>query len=162
MDHMGRERRKLGPDEVRKPLGDLIREAIRKRMSEARVQTAVWVTTTNLGWVRWPLEDGRFAYCGIRRRGDFLTGEIGVAIAELELDELTMVNSPAGAPYEACRIQLGMLLHGHEKWWSTGGSEKTLIERLDWLATQMRQQMFSFLSVTTPPRAEPGNPERAA
>jgi len=152
MDYRGRDRRRGDPGAERKPFGELVRTAIRARMSEARASSARWQTTDNLGWVRWLREDGRYAYCGIRRRGDFLTGEIGVAQVELELDELTLVKSPADAPYEACRIQLGMLLHGHEKWWSAGGSEKTLMERLDWLATQMRQQMFSFLQVTTPPQ----------
>ncbi len=45
-------------------------------------------------------------------------------------------------------IALGHLLHGHEKWWSSGGSEKAFLERLDWLALQLRLRLHSALTVS--------------
>jgi hypothetical protein len=91
--------------------------------------------------VRWEGEDGRFIYCAIRRRMDSLTGEVGVASEPLELEQLPFVNAPKDANLQGSRIQLGLLIHGHDKWWSTGGTEPGFHDRIDWLAQQLGLQL---------------------
>lgn len=146
------DRRRNASNSDRQPFGALVRTAIRNRIRESRAHAVFWQSSPNLGWSRWAREDGRYAYCGIRRKLDWITGEMGVAQKPLELDQLTLIHSLVPPPGEACRIQLGMLLHGQEKWWSSGGTEEGLIERLDWIALQMQLRMYSFLSSAAPPR----------
>jgi hypothetical protein len=149
------ERRGRAPNPNRPTLGALVRIAIRNRIRESRAEDALWQSSHNLGWVRYACEDGRFVYCGIRRKMGWITGEMGIAHEALELDQLTLVNAiPSSAPGMTCRIQLGMLLHGTDKWWSFGGTEKGLTERLDWIALQMNLRMFSFLASTAPLRVQ--------
>jgi hypothetical protein len=112
----------------------------------------LWHSGNNLGWARWACEDGRFAYCAIRRKLGWITGELGVARHPLEFDELTVIHALAPPEGDGCRIQLGMLLQGREQWWSFGGTETGLIERLDWIALQLQLRMYSFLSATAPVR----------
>ena len=143
-----KERRQGEARADRATLAMLARDALRLRVNESRAYSAQWTLASNLGWVRWEREDGRHVYCGIRRRMDWITGEIGVSTVPLELDELPLVTSLASVRTNAFRIQLGMLLHGQDKWWSSGGSEKTLLQRLDWLAQQMQMQLLSVTSST--------------
>jgi len=151
MDFAEKERRKPTVPVERPTFGVLARVALMRRVAGARLHDAHWCSRPNLGWVRWPHEDGRLVFCGMRRRMDWITGEIGVSATEVELDELTLVQSLAAASGEGFRIQLGLLLHGQDKWWSSGGSEKSLGERLDWLAQQMQLRLFSLLSASPPP-----------
>ncbi len=137
----------------RATFGSLSNAALRTRIPEARSLEAIWTSQPNLGWVRWPRADGRFVFCAIRRRLDWITGEIGIGPDPVHVDELLLVTTLADAKATGCRIQLGMLLHGQDKWWSSGGSEPTLVERLDWIAMQMQLRLFSIVSATTPPRA---------
>jgi hypothetical protein len=153
MERSGQERRRLAPNTVRKTFGELSTAAIRARVRESNAYAAHWVTVPNLTWVRWVREDGRYVYCALRRRMDWLTGEIGTAPEPMGLDELKLVMTPAEASCDSCRIQMGTLLHGHDQWWSSGGSEKSLVERLDWIAQQMRLRIHSFLSATMLPPA---------
>jgi hypothetical protein len=140
------------PDRV--PFGTLVRTAIRNRFRESRAPEAVWQGGSNLGWVRWACEDGRYFYCGIRRKNGWITGELGIASEPLELDELKLIQALTPSAGDAFRIQLGMLLHGQEKWWSFGGTEKGLNERMDWIAQQLQMRMYSFLSSSSvPPQA---------
>jgi hypothetical protein len=112
---------------------------------------ARWVVAPNLAWVSWPREDNRHVYVALRRKLDFITGELGASIEAVELDSLPLVTTPAEGPPGGCRIALGSLLHGHAKTWSSGGSEKALIERLDWLAQQINLRLYAFVGSTAPP-----------
>lgn len=153
MERSDSERRKVNPKVPRTPFGELVRGAMKRRVTGARAHDAHWEIQPNLTWVRWAREDRHHVYFAIRRRGDCVTGEIGVAPWPLDLDELPLVRQVGDAPRDGCRIQLGFLLHGHDKWWSSGGSEPALIERLEWLGQQMQFAMSSFLSSVIDPAA---------
>ena len=128
-----------------------------------RAVDTLWHSSPNLGWARWAGEDGRFVYCGIRRKLGWITGEMGISHQPLEIDQLTLVSAiPSSAPGLTCRIQLGMLLHGTDKWWSFGGTEKGLAERLDWIALQMNLRMFSFLASTASLRVQSADGEETS
>jgi hypothetical protein len=159
MEHPKPERRGRAPNPSRQLFGDLVRFAIRGRVRETRAVDTMWHSSANLGWARWAGEDGRLIYCGVRRKHSWITGEMGISQQPLVLDQLTLVPSLTPVPAEECRIQLGMLLHGTDKWWSFGGTEKGLVERLDWIALQMNLRMYSFLASTPPPRARATNDE---
>lgn len=151
MQHSRKERRGI-PGVERKTFGELVRVAIRRRVPDARSSVATWTTAPNLGWARWAREEGRYAYCGMRRRHDGITGELGVSLTAVDLDQVPLVHSLTSPPAEGCRVQLGTLLNGQEQWWSSGGSEKTLIERIDWIAVQLQLRMLAFLSSTSASR----------
>jgi hypothetical protein len=146
-----RERRKDGPQSNRRTFGELAKVALQLRIRDARGPDPRWVVQQNLAWVSWLREDGRHAYASLRRQSDFITGELGASTAPAELDDLPLVATLAEARAEGCRIQLGSLLHGHSKTWSAGGSEKALIERLDWIAQQLHLRLYAFMASTTPP-----------
>lgn len=138
-------------DAPRASLGQLAHEALRRRLPETRAAGTHWEAGPNVGWVRWVTEDGRFVYCAIRRRAHLITAELGVAAAEVPIDELPRVTAMSDARGDGWRIALGPLLHGHEKWWSSGGNEKAFLERLDWLALQLRLRLHSALTVSPVP-----------
>ena len=148
MERSGQNRRRVAPSAERAPFGALVSGAIRRRIPESSGHATHWSVASNLGWARWQREDGRFVYCAIRRRLDWLTAELGSAPGPLELDHLELVHAIEHAHGEGCRIQLGMLTEGHDKWWSSGGNEKSLNERLDWLAQQMKLRMHAFLAAS--------------
>ena len=127
--------------------------ALRRRIREMRSGEAHWAIGHNVGWVRWDLEDGRHAFCAIRRRADLLTGELGVSHAPVDIEFLPLRSKPAGAGVEGCRVSLGDILHGREQWWSSGGTEKGLHDRLDWIAQQLQMRLRAFLTETTLPEA---------
>lgn len=145
MEPIGRERRNTAPPGTRPPFGELVRIAVRLRIRDTRAEDAVWTSSPNLAWVRLPREDGRQLYYAVRRRLDWLTAEIGASPGPMDLEELSLIQSLDDLRVDGCRIQLGPLLHGQDRWWSTGGSAKTLSERLDWLALQMQLGMNSLL-----------------
>jgi hypothetical protein len=150
-----RERRKNSPPGDRRSFGELAKAALNLRVRDARVADARWVVERNMAWVSWKREDSRHAYACIRRRLDFIGAELGASIEPAEMDALPLVTTPAQAPPQGCRIELGSLLHGHAKTWSAGGSEKALIERLDWLAQQLSLRLYAFMAATAPPATEP-------
>lgn len=151
MSYSGRERRKREPDDPRRPFSDIAVESIRTRIRETRDDEACWEQGVNLAWVRWKIDDGRFAFCALRRSFDFLTGEMGVSPVEVGIEDLPLIEKVAQAMPAGCRIRLGHVLQGHDRWWSSGGSEATLIWRLGWLAMQMRLRLKSFLDSSAPP-----------
>ncbi len=134
-------------DVPRASLGQLAHLALRRRLPESRTAGTRWEASANVGWVRWPTEDGRFVYCAIRRRSHLITAELGVATMDVSIDELPRVTAIADARSDGWLIALGHLLHGHEKWWSSGGNEKAFLERLDWLALQLQLRLHSALAV---------------
>ena len=150
MEQDNRERRSSEPSARRRTFGELSRAALTTRVRDSRNSEARWVVAPNLAWVSWPREDGRHSYVAIRRRSDFITGELGASLEPVELDSLPLLTTTDGAPASGCRVELGSLLHGHAKTWSSGGSEKTLIERLDWLAQQLSLRLYAFMAATAP------------
>ncbi len=151
MSYRGRDRRKPVGDEPRRAFGDLAALAIRRRIRETGSDGAFWEHTPNLAWARWCAEDGRFAFCGLRRNVDFLTAELGVSPVEVHLEDLPLVEAIAMAMPTGCRIRLGHMLQGHDRWWSSGGSEPSLLWRLDWLAHQAHLRLRPFLDAAAPP-----------
>ncbi len=150
MAYSGRERRKRDSEGPRLSFGELAAEAMRTRIRETRVDDAHWAHTVNLAWVRWRIEDGRYAFCGLRRSFDFLTGEMGVSPVEVDLNDLPLIEKHDQAMPAGCRIRLGHVLQGHDRWWSSGGTEDTLRWRLGWLSQQMRFRLKSFLDASAP------------
>lgn len=142
------ERRRAQPQKARRSFGELAQDALKFRMRDARVASARWTVQTNMTCVTWTREDGRHAYACVRRKLAMINGELGVSSDPAELDDLPVVDSLKDALPDGCRIPLGMLLHGHAKSWSSGGSEKALIERLDWIAQQLSLQLHAFMSAT--------------
>jgi hypothetical protein len=143
----GPERRKPVPgDKPRASFAELAAAALRTRLRETRDEGACWEHSPNLAWVRWPTEQGGFAFCALRRRFDFLTAEMGYSPVPVSLDDLPMVESIREAMPAGCRVRLGHVLQGYDHWWSSGGSEPSLVWRLDWLAHQLRFRLHSFLS----------------
>ena len=140
--------RPTGPGTKRRTFGELAGEALRLWVHEARFAEARWKVGTNIAWVSWKREDGRYAYACIRRKLAMINGELGVSLGPADLDMLPVVAATDEAAREGCRITLGHLLHGHTKAWSSGGSEKALIARLDWLAQQIHLRMMSFMAAT--------------
>lgn len=124
--------------------------AISGRFRDSRGASTRWVEAVNLAWASWQREDGRYTFISLRRSSNLITGELGFASAPIDLDALPLVTNPENAPSDGCRIQLGFLLHGHSKTWSAGGSEKALVERLDWIAHQLEMRLYAFMSATNP------------
>jgi hypothetical protein len=145
-----RERRRQESSAVRRTFGELSRTALQARVKDSRHHEARWVVAPNLAWVTWPREDHRHTYVSLRRTLDFITGELGTSLEPVEIDALPLVTTTDKAPPSGCRVQLGSLLHGHAKTWSSGGSEKALIERLDWLAQQLSLRLYAFMAATAP------------
>ena len=152
MDRGMRERRDTAPPGERRTFGTLASAALKLRVRESRVPGVRWVVETNLAWVSWPREDERRVYTGLRRTKSLITGELGASPSDVLLDELPLIQSLAEARAEGCRIQLGPLLHAHDKTWYAGGSEPALIERLDWLSQQLQLKLHSFMAATRTPQ----------
>lgn len=150
MEQENPERRRPETSARRRTFGELSRTALHTRVKDSRHHEARWVVAPNLAWVSWPREDHRHTYVAIRRSMDFITGELGTSLEPVDIDSLPLLTSTDRAPATGCRVQLGSLLHGHAKTWSSGGSEKTLIERLDWLAAQLSLRLYAFMSATAP------------
>ena len=150
MDRANQERRAggKGAKPERQPFGTFVRTALRYRLPESRHADAHWWSGPNITWVRWQREDGRYLYCGIRRRRDWLTGELGIAADPLEFDELTVTKSAGGLTVAGTRIPLGYLVSGHDQWWTTGGNELGFTDRLDWLAQQLKLRLHTLSTVT--------------
>lgn len=144
------DRRDNTPSPLRKPFSALARQAITGKFRETRSPSARWVEATNLAWVSWKREDDRHVYVSLRRVSSLITGEIGFSNEPVDLDTLPQVTNAQECPVEGCRIPLGFLLHGHSKTWSAGGSEKALIERLEWIAQQLSMRLHAFMTSTTP------------
>lgn len=134
----------------RRPFKELAQTAILARVKESRQHDAGWILAPNLAWVLWAREDSRLAYVAIRRHLDFITGELGTSLEPMDIDSLPLLTSTDKVPASGCRVALGSLLYGHAKTWSSGGSEKTLIERLDWIAQQLNLRLYAFMAATAP------------
>jgi hypothetical protein len=117
------------------------RLAIEKRVPEARTPSATWGFKPNLAWVGWRLQDGRHAYIGLRRHLDWVTGEMATSESAILFDELPLLGDrglDSADHVTGGRVRLGVLLHDEDRWWPAGETESELVERLEWLALQLR------------------------
>ena len=106
-------------------------------MSESRGPDAHWRLDVNLAWVRFP-DDGRWSFVGLHRHLDWLSGDAGIADTACDLDDLFALPGAPGGPVAGYRIRLGDLVEGEDRWWRAGADERTLAERLEWMALQLR------------------------
>lgn len=120
--------------------------ALRSRLRDLRELEPQWHEGPNVGWVRWSRGERLWIYCGIRRRFDWITGELGWGTDACDLDQLPLVRRLGSRLHDGCRIALGDLLHGEEKWWSAGGTEAGFGHRLDWIALQLQLRLRTFVT----------------
>ena len=139
------ERRHTATGVERKTFALIARRALEKHVPEARTGAASWGSKANLGWVRFPREDGRLLYLALRRHLNWVTGEIGLSPDPRDLEALALSAVPDDKAGAAFRVRLGHLLHDEDKWWPAGDTERALNERLEWLALQMRVKVDAFL-----------------
>lgn len=113
------------------------RAALEKLVPETRTAAAHWRIGANEAWVRVPRPDGLYGYFALRRHLDWVSGEAGLARGPCELADLfPLPGTPAGE-VAGFRVRLGDLLHGEDRWWPAGESERELVERLEYLALQL-------------------------
>lgn len=139
------ERRITAAGVERRTFALMARRALEKHVPEARTAAASWGSKANLAWVRFPREDGRFLYLALRRHLNWVTGEIGLSREARDLETLELRAEPDDRHGAAFRVRLGHLLHDEDKWWPAGDTERALVERLEWLALQMRVKVEQFL-----------------
>ncbi|OGF14541.1 MAG: hypothetical protein A2W00_05055 [Candidatus Eisenbacteria bacterium RBG_16_71_46] len=142
---------------TRRPFALLGRAALEHHVPEARTAAAHWGLESNLAWMRRPLEDGRFGYLALRRHLDWVTGEVGVSDAALDLEELPLLAGPFPGPGgrdpgPRWRIRLGALLHDEDRWWRVEDDEPALRERLEWLVLQLRVKAGTWFARGAPRR----------
>ena len=136
---------------TRRPFALLGRAALEHHVPEARTAAAHWGLESNLAWMRRPLEDGRFGYLALRRHLDWVTGEVGVSDAALDLEELPLLAGPFPGPGgrdpgPRWRIRLGALLHDEDRWWRVDDvwaidlRERKLVELLPGTVPEMRSR----------------------
>jgi hypothetical protein len=135
------ERRQKQAGAERVSFAKLARQALEKHVPEARGAGVEWGEKPNLGWLRWPREGGGYVYLALRRHLNWVTGEVGVSPDARDLATLELRADPAPGADAAWRVRLGHLLHDEDTWWPTGPAEKTLTERLEWLALEMRVKL---------------------
>jgi hypothetical protein len=142
---MGMERRKT-PEISRPSFATLARAAIEKHVPEARQPDAWWSLANNAVWVRWPVPDGVFAYIGLNRHLDWLSGEAGVSREPRALNALYPLPGVAPTNVPGYRVRLGHLLDHGDRWYPAGKNEAELVERLEWMALQLRVRGAAYFS----------------
>lgn len=130
--------RRRGPGIERRSFASLAREAIEKHVPETRGTDSWWSLGNNAVWVRWPLADAGFGYLGIQRHLHWVSGEAGVSREPATLGVLFPLPGMPVEPVPGYRIRLGHLVESGDRWWPAGPDERSLIERLEWLALQLR------------------------
>ena len=116
---------------------DHARAAIEKHVPEARDPSAYWVTRANTAWVRFRRPDGFYAYFGLRRHLQWVTGAAGISRTPLELNDLDPLPGAVTVKARGYRISIGDLLNKSDRWWPAGRTREEQIECLDSLALQM-------------------------
>jgi hypothetical protein len=139
----------------RRSFATLAREAIQKHVPETRSPEAWWSIANNAVWVRWPLEPGSYAYLGIHRHLDWISGETGVSHEPVDLGQLFPLPGVPAAPVPGWRIRLGHLIEGEDRWWHAGRDERELVDRLEWMALNLRVKGSAYFRRY---RAEAGAP----
>jgi hypothetical protein len=120
------------------------RAALEKYLPDSRGAAALWRTGANEAWVRFPRADGLVAYFGLRRHLDWVTGEVGLARAPVELGDLRSLPGSGGREASGYRIRLGELLDAGDRWWPAGDTEREMVERIEWLALQLAVKGGSY------------------
>ena len=133
---MMKERRQATIGGERRSFASLARTAIEKHVPEARIATAWWSLGTNSLWIRWAFGGG-YAYLGLHRHLDWLSGEVGVSREPVEMGALYALPGVPALTVPGYRIRLGHLLESGDRWWPAGDTEGELIERLEWLVLQL-------------------------
>ena len=132
------------PSLTRPSFATLARAAIEKHVPESRGSEAWWSLANNAVWVRWPLESIGFAYLGLHRHLQWLSGEVGISRESTSLGELFQLPGSAVMPVPGYRIRLGHLIEGEDRWWPVGPNQHSFIEQLEWLALQLRVKGASY------------------
>jgi len=126
------------------PFSQLARHALEKHVPESRDSRAWWSLANNAVWVRWPVDDVGYAYIGLHRHLDWLSGEAGMSREPSELGALFPLPGVPAAPVPGYRIKLGHLLDVDDIWWPAGDTLAEHIERLEWMALQLRVKGAAF------------------
>jgi hypothetical protein len=129
------------------------RAAIEKHVPETREPAAHWGARTNLCWVRWPRAGGGFSYLALRRHLGWVSGEAGLALDPIELNDLPL--GAAEAPPEATgyRVRLAELLGEEDRWWPAGSGAEELTRQLEWIVLQIRVKAEAYFARHPLPRA---------
>src|SRR5437870_1578546 len=98
------------PSLIRPSFASLARAAIEKHVPEARESEVWWSLGNNAVWVRWPLASIGFAYLGVHRHLQWLSGEVGISREPAALGELFPLPGSAVMPVAGYRIRLGHLI----------------------------------------------------
>ena len=113
------------------------RAAIEKHIPEARDPAAVWELRTNAAWVRFRRPDGLYAYFGLRRHLQWVTGAAGISRVPRALNDLVQLPGTKRLDAPGFRISVGDLLNQGDRWWPAGRTRDEQDECLDTLALQM-------------------------
>ena len=129
------------------------RAAIEKHVPETREPAAHWGSRPNLCWVRWPRAGGGFSYIALRRHLGWVTGEAGLALDAIELDDLPLGAAEAPPDAAGYRVRLAELLGEEDRWWPAGGSADETLRQLEWIVLQIRVKADVFFARHPLPRA---------
>jgi len=132
------------------------RAAIEKHVPETRDPAAHWGARPNLCWVRWPRAGGGFSYLALRRHLGWLSGEAGLALEPLALNDLPLGAAEAPAEAAGYRVRLAELLGEEDRWWPAGDSAEETIRQLEWIVLQIRVKADVFFARNPLPRAAIG------
>ena len=141
----------MSPDPAtRATFARLARAAIEKHVSEARTEAARWGFKPNLAWVSWSIGSGKVVFVGLRRHLDWVTGEIAIAEAEEDLDQVPLATSLG--PRVLGRMRLGDLIGEQDRWWPAGDTPAAQSQQLEWIALHLRVHLERRLHPHSPNR----------
>jgi hypothetical protein len=127
----------------RAPFASLARKAVEHSVPETRAAQAEWYEHINDAWVRWPFEGG-YAFLRIHRHLDWITGEFGIAREAVAIQALTLLPKAGTPESQGAMIRLGDLVGEEDRWWRAGADQKALVERLEWMALELRIKGAAF------------------
>lgn len=129
------------------------RAAIEKQLPETREPAAHWGARPNLSWVRWPRAGGGFSYLALRRHLGWVTGEAGLALEPVELNDLPLVPAESAPDTAGYRVRLAELLGEEDRWWPAGTSAEETSRQLEWIVLQIRVKADAYFARHPLPRA---------
>jgi hypothetical protein len=129
------------------------RAAIEKHVPETREPAAHWGSRPNLCWVRWPRAGGGYSYLALRRHLGWVSGEAGLALEPIELNDLPLGAAEAPPDAAGYRVRLAELLGEEDRWWPAGGSPEDTFRQLEWIVLQIRVKADAFFARHPLPRA---------
>ena len=128
----------------RPAFASLARTAIERQVAEVRVIDAVWHLGINHVWVRWPIASDGWCFIGIQRHLDWITAEYGEANEPCDLSALSLLPGSEDPNSPGWRVRLGDLIEGEDRWWRPGADQVHLVERLEWMALQLRVKGHAY------------------